>query len=103
MDLLNAARLFARGPRGVATTGTGAEMSPNGTLTEHLVIALNMVCGRFCREGEVAPFPRVLSAASARKAQVLPPKPLWGRGLYRRACASSRSSAGRDAGRGGGG
>jgi anaerobic selenocysteine-containing dehydrogenase len=81
VDLLNAARLFARGPRGVATTGTGAEMSPNGTLTEHLVIALNTVCGRFCREGEVAPFPRVLSAASARKAQVLPPKPLWGEGF----------------------
>jgi anaerobic selenocysteine-containing dehydrogenase len=46
-DLLAAARLFARGPRGVGTTGTGAEMSANGTLTEHLVIALNSVCGRF--------------------------------------------------------
>ncbi|MBS0578430.1 MAG: molybdopterin-dependent oxidoreductase [Proteobacteria bacterium] len=84
-DLVAAARLFARGPRGVATTGTGAEMSRNGALTEHLVMALNIVCGRFCREGEVAPFPRVLSAASARKAQVMPPKPLWGEGF-----ASSR-------------
>lgn len=80
-DLVAAARLFARGPRGVATTGTGAEMSPNGTLTEHLVIVLNSVCGRFCREGEVAPFPRILSAATPRKAQVLPPKPLWGAGF----------------------
>ena len=84
-DLVAAARLFARGPRGVATTGTGAEMSRNGALTEHLVMALNFVCGRVCREGEVAPFPRVLSAAVPRKAQVVPPKPLWGEG-----CTPSR-------------
>lgn len=80
-DLIAAARLFARGPRGTATTGTGAEMSPHGTLTEHLVIALNTVCGRYCREGEVAPFPRVLSAATPRKAQVQPARPLWGDGF----------------------
>jgi anaerobic selenocysteine-containing dehydrogenase len=80
-DLIAAARLFAAGPRGVATTGTGAEMAPRGSLTEHLVQALNIVCGRFCREGEVAPFPRVLSAATPRKAQVAPPSPLWGDGF----------------------
>ena len=60
-------------------------MSRNGALTEHLVMALNIVCGRVCREGEVAPFPRVLSAAAPRKAQVMPPKPLWGEG-----CTPSR-------------
>lgn len=80
-DLVAAARLFARGPRGVATTGTGAEMSGRGSLTEHFVQALNIVCGRFCREGEVAPYPRVLSAATPRKAQVQPPAPLWGDGF----------------------
>lgn len=79
-ELIAAARLFARGPRGVATTGTGAEMATRGSLTEHLVQALNIVCGRFCREGEVAPYPRVLSAATPRKAQVQPPAPLWGEG-----------------------
>jgi len=77
-DLIAAARLFARGPRGVAASGTGPEMSPRGTLTEHLIQALNIVCGRFCREGEIAPVPRVLSAATPRLAQVLPPAPLWG-------------------------
>ena len=80
-DLIAAARLFAQGPRGVATTGTGAEMATRGSLTEHLVQALNIVCGRFCREGEVAPYPRVLSAATPRKAQVQPPAPLWGEGF----------------------
>ena len=82
-DLLAAARLFARGPRGVATTGTGAEMATRGSLTEHFVQALNIVCGRFCRAGEVAPYPRVLSAATPRKAQVQPPAPLWGEGFAR--------------------
>ena len=80
-DLIAAARLFAHGPRGVATTGTGAEMATRGSLTEHLVQTLNIVCGRFCREGEVAPYPRVLSAATPRKAQVQPPAPLWGEGF----------------------
>jgi anaerobic selenocysteine-containing dehydrogenase len=79
-DLVAAARMFARGPRGVATTGTGTEMAARGSLTEHLVQALNIVCGRFCREGEPAPYPRVLSAATPRKAQVAPPMQLWGEG-----------------------
>ncbi len=80
-DLVAAAHLFARGPRGVATTGTGAEMATRGSLTEHFVQALNIVCGRVCREGEVAPYPRVLSAATPRRAQVQPPAPLWGEGF----------------------
>jgi anaerobic selenocysteine-containing dehydrogenase len=80
-DMIAAARIFARGPRGVATTGTGAEMATRGSLTEHFVQVLNIVCGRFCREGEVAPYPRVLSAATPRKAQVSPPAPVWGDGF----------------------
>ena len=80
-DLVAAARMFAAGPRGVATTGTGAEMATRGSLTEHLVQVLNIVCGRFSRAGEPAPFPRVLSAATPRKAQVAPPSPLWGEGF----------------------
>ncbi len=82
-DLVAAARLFARGPRGIAASGTGPEMSPRGTLTEHLIQALNIVCGRFCREGEISPVPRVLSPAAPRMAQVLPPAPLWGEGFHK--------------------
>jgi len=79
-DLMAAARLFAHGPRGIAATGTGPEMAPRGTLTEHLVIALNVVCGRYCRAGEWSPVPKVLSAAAPRRARVLAPAPLWGDG-----------------------
>lgn len=81
-DLYDAARLFAAGPRGIAATGTGPEMAKRGTLTEHFVIALNTVCGRYCREGEPAPIPRVLTPASERKAQVAPPTRLWGEGFH---------------------
>ena len=52
-DIVLAARLFADGPRGSATCGTGPNMAPHGGLTEHLVTCLNTVCGRYPREGEV--------------------------------------------------
>ena len=96
-DLIAAARLFALGPRGVATTGTGAEMATRGSLTEHFVQTLNIVCGRFCREGEIAPYPRVLSAATPRKAQVQPPAPLWGEGFAQVAHPRAHADRIRDA------
>ena len=80
-DLYAAARMFAAGPKGIAATGTGTEMAKRGTLTEHFVIALNTVCGRFCREGDISPIARVLSPVTPRKAQVEPPAPLWGEGF----------------------
>ena len=52
-DIVLAARMFADGPRGSATCGTGPNMAPHGGLTEHLVTCLNTVCGRYPREGEV--------------------------------------------------
>jgi anaerobic selenocysteine-containing dehydrogenase len=81
--LVDAARLFARGPRGIAASGTGPEMAGRGSLTEFLIIALNSVCGRYCREGEIAPIPRVLTPPTPRKAQVLAPQRLWGEGFVR--------------------
>ncbi|RYG29842.1 MAG: nitrate reductase, partial [Burkholderiales bacterium] len=51
-DLRSATALFAQGARGCAYTGTGPSMSPNSNLAEHLVQSLNVVCGRFVREGE---------------------------------------------------
>jgi anaerobic selenocysteine-containing dehydrogenase len=73
-----AARMFARGPRGVASSGTGPEFTPRATLTEHFILTLNAICGRFYREGEISSIPKVLSPPTPRKAQVNPPSPLWG-------------------------
>jgi anaerobic selenocysteine-containing dehydrogenase len=45
-QLVAAARMFAGGSKGCATTGTGPEMAGNGTLTEYLVTCLNTICAR---------------------------------------------------------
>jgi anaerobic selenocysteine-containing dehydrogenase len=78
--IVAAARLFARGPRGIATTGTGPDMAPHPNLTEHLVSALNLVCGRVRREGEPVTNPGVLSRPTPAKAQPIPPWPGFGVG-----------------------
>jgi anaerobic selenocysteine-containing dehydrogenase len=75
-----AARMFAGGRRGIASTGTGPDMAPHANLTEHLVIALNTVCGRFPREGEPITNPGILSRPRRRKAQPIPPWPAFGVG-----------------------
>jgi anaerobic selenocysteine-containing dehydrogenase len=79
--LIAAARLFATAGRGVASTGTGPEMAGNGTLTAYLVTALNIVCNRFCQEGELSSIPRVFTAQTPRRAQVAPPARLFGEGF----------------------
>ncbi|MGH0029214.1 MAG: molybdopterin-containing oxidoreductase family protein [Myxococcota bacterium] len=75
-----AARLFAAGPRGIASTGTGPDMAPRANLTEHLVIALNVVCGRMRRAGEKVTNPGVLTPAPPRKAQPMAPWRAFGAG-----------------------
>ncbi len=81
--LEQAARLFGRGPRGCATSGTGPDMGPHPSLSEHLVFVLNAVCGRVNREGEKIDNPGVLGAALPRVGQPVPSAllpPLFGYG-----------------------
>jgi anaerobic selenocysteine-containing dehydrogenase len=83
--IAEAARLFAAGPRGFASSGTGPDMAPHPCLTEHLLACLNSVCGRHNREGERLANPGVLSPPLPRPAQaipreLLPPILSWGDG-----------------------
>ena len=80
-DLIEAARTFGRAKKGCAVTGTGPEMAGAGTLTEYLVTALNVVCGRFAREGDKASPPAVFLPQGERRAQVAPPMPMYGEGF----------------------
>lgn len=75
-----AARMFAESPRGVASSGTGANMAPHPNLTEHFVNTLNTLGGRYLREGEVVPNPGVISPERPWAAQANPPNPAWGKG-----------------------
>ena len=72
--VVRAARMFAAGPRGCANTGTGPNMAPHHTLTEHLVHCLNTVCGRYARAGErLAHFGGVLNGETIPRAQPVAP------------------------------
>ena len=71
--VIAAARMFAGGPRGTAGTGTGPNMAPHPNLSEHLTLALNIVCGRVNREGDRLESPLFLAPASPRRAQVIAP------------------------------
>ena len=76
-QIIEAARLFAAGPRGTAVSGTGPEMGPHPNLLQHLVQSLNAICGRYCRAGERMPNPGVLTPPVPRAAQATGPQPQW--------------------------
>jgi anaerobic selenocysteine-containing dehydrogenase len=79
-DLVQAARLFAEGPRGCAVGGTGINMSPHPTLNEYLLLCLNTVCGRYRRAGERVTNPGVLTGGRSLVEGPRGPKPITGRG-----------------------
>jgi anaerobic selenocysteine-containing dehydrogenase len=83
-QIAEAARLFAAGPRGVAITGTGPEMSEHPNLTQHLVASLNSLCGRYYREGDILPNPGVLAPPGPRRAQAINVPLAWGKGARSR-------------------
>ncbi|MEH6581035.1 MAG: molybdopterin-dependent oxidoreductase [Halioglobus sp.] len=76
-QIFEAARIFGRGTRGSAVTGTGPEMGPHANLLQHLVQCLNAICGRHYREGERLPNPGVLTPEGPRAAQATSPQPQW--------------------------
>lgn len=83
-ELERAARLFAAGPRGGAIAGTGVNMAPRPDVTQHFVVALNSLCGRVNREGDPVPNPGVLVPDHPRRAEVRPPRAIWGSGRVSR-------------------
>lgn len=76
-QVYEAARTFGAGPRGTAVTGTGPEMGPHPNLVQHLVQALNAICGRHYKAGERIPNPGVLTPQGPRHAQATSAQPQW--------------------------
>ncbi len=58
--IADAARRFARGRRGLASSGTGPSMAPYPNLSEYLILCMNTLCGRVNREGDVVANPGTL-------------------------------------------
>ena len=74
--VVEAARQFGRRQRGATSTGTGPNMAPHSTLTEHLAISINTLCGRYNRAGERLANPGgAMSPPGPVKAQAAPPAP----------------------------
>ncbi len=78
--LIEATHTFANAKRGVAVGGTGPDMAPHGVLTEHLILALNTICGRVNKEGEQVPNPGMLQPPVSRHADVHQARPAFGHG-----------------------
>lgn len=74
-EVTAAARMFATGTRGTAGTGTGPNMAPHSSLTEHLAIVLNTICGRVNREGDRLESGWFLYPETPKRAQVIAPRP----------------------------
>lgn len=84
-QVVEATELFAlQSNRGAATSATGPDMSPHSNLAEHLVELLNVVCGRFIREGEEVPNPGAILPRWPRKAEVIPAQRWWDEGYHSR-------------------
>ncbi len=82
---IQATEAFAvQAKRGPAVSATGPNMSPHSNLAEHLIACLNVVCGRFVREGERISNPGVLAPRHKRPAQVVPAARPWDKGVKSR-------------------
>ncbi len=84
-DLRRVAEVFARDSRrGAVSSATGPDMSPGSNLAEHLIECLNVICGRFVREGETVPHPGAIMPRWPRKAEVIPAPRWWEHGYRSR-------------------
>ena len=80
-QLLAAAEMFARdGRRGPVVSSTGPSMSQHGNACEHLMTALNVICGRFRRAGEPVANTGMYKPAYPVHAQVIPGPRWWEHG-----------------------
>jgi len=93
-QIVEAARTFARAQRGNATSGTGPSMAPYGVLMDYLVLALNTVCGRWVRAGEVLPNRGVLFRQFSGVARAEKPRPGVALGQRLRIRSLTESAAG---------
>ena len=80
-QLIQSADLFAhQSRRGFVTYCTGPNMVHRSTLAAQLYDSINIVCGRFRRQGEPVHNPGVLTPRQRLRAQVIAPQRPWNQG-----------------------
>lgn len=79
-ELVAAARMFGTARKGMARSGTGPNMGPHSNLAKHLLHVLNIVCGRFAREGDIFTDAGALQSQRTPRAQIVPPSRDWDHG-----------------------
>jgi anaerobic selenocysteine-containing dehydrogenase len=76
-QLRAATEMFARdSKRGPVSTGTGNNFGPHSNVAQHLADAMNVVCGRFLREGDTT-LVEMLSPEAPIYPEVIPPSRTW--------------------------
>lgn len=75
--VVQTARMFGSARRGPARSGTGPDMGPHANAAEHLIVALNVICGRYAREGDVPTATGVLGGPANAVAMAMPPTRFW--------------------------
>jgi anaerobic selenocysteine-containing dehydrogenase len=78
--LVETATVFAKAARKSAASGTGPNMASDSNVAEHLIAALNAICGGYRRAGDKAWNTGALYASRRAFATVLPPARTWERG-----------------------
>ena len=79
-SLRRVAEMFARDGRiGVASAATGTSMAPYSNVAFQLIETLNVICGRYLREGERVHTINGMGKTAPLKAQVFPPSRFWER------------------------
>jgi anaerobic selenocysteine-containing dehydrogenase len=82
--VVETARVFAGARKGQARSGTGPDMGPHANAAEHLIQAMNVVCGRYARAGDCVTGTNVLGGPSRAKAQAGSPMRFWEHGFRTR-------------------
>ncbi|HEY2331490.1 MAG TPA: molybdopterin-dependent oxidoreductase, partial [Acidimicrobiales bacterium] len=79
-----AARMFANGGKGQARSGTGPDMASNCNAAEHLIQAVNVVCGRYGQAGDIPVASGTLSGPTKAVAMAISPTRFWERSFRMR-------------------
>jgi anaerobic selenocysteine-containing dehydrogenase len=72
-----AAEMFATARRKSAASGTGANMATDSNVAEHLLEALNAICGGYRRSGDVVRNVQPLFGGHPAREMVIPPNRSW--------------------------